>query len=484
MEGELTHLGVGRLPLDVTRFGVLFGPEIIGDSYYLHASLEFDLNIPNIIAFGVGTPIDIPAYIPSDGVKLFPEKFAVRAQDYATWQRGVRVIRYITAGQKESTFYVNASTDTAATIGHGAAIRRYSSNFNIDDSRLLTEVDVKLPFGGFESMVGNLVSPQDMIGALLWFRPMFAMDNLIARTLSFGLEYAGDLVAPLDISRGASGYPNLDLATDQMIPGKTAQVHIPGVSIEAKVVRTANIDVKPYVDFSQMIVSTPATRVEGNGVTLGTLGRFGLGPDGLQSAFRIVGELRLFQPNYMPGYFDTFYQVQRWQYITSASIAANATPTKLAVVMCRAPDREGCPYAGAPGWRGPREIPGFDLEVSYSLLKWIAFTAALTYAGDNLPGGSDLVLHVEVPTFSWLRFFVSAYRLNLNDASTARNASDWLFGSNTLVISGLRAKLAPVMFVDAQYVRAWILDTTSPANNFALENEVVVNLELGYEFSH
>jgi hypothetical protein len=341
VEGELTHLGVSRLPREATRFGALFGPAIIDGSYYLHASLEFDLSIPGIVSFGVGTPINIPMYVPTEGFKFFPNGFKPRSQDYSPWQRGVRVVRYITAGQKESTFYVDISTDTAATIAHGAAIRRYASSFNIDDSRLLTEVDVKLPFGGFEAMVGNLVSPQDLIGTLLWFRPLHGSSNVAAHSLSIGLEYAGDLVAPLDISRGGSGYPNT--ANDQILPGRTAQVHIPGISIETKVVRTANIDVKPYIDFSQMVVSAPSPRAEGSGLTLGALGRFGIGPKEAQSALRTVVEVRMFQPNYIPGYFDTFYEVQRLQYFTSVGQAANAIPTKLAAVMCRAPGGAGCP---------------------------------------------------------------------------------------------------------------------------------------------
>ncbi len=108
----------------------------------------------------------------------------------------------------------------------------------------------------------------------------------------------------------------------------------------------------------------------------------------------------------------------------------------------------------------------------------------MQYAADNLPGGSDLILHAEIPAFSWLQGFVTAYRLNINDPSASHSLGGWLAGNNTLVISGLRAKIAPVLWVDAQYIRAWILDAGSPASNFVLSNEVLVNLEVGYEFTH
>jgi hypothetical protein len=501
VEGELSNLGATKLANKDTRFGVLLGPALIGQAYYLSGSIEFDLQIGKTFGFGLQAPVNIPIYDPTQGFKLFPNGFKLRAQDYNTWQKFVRIVRYLTIGHKEGDFFLNFSTDYAATIGHGTEIRRYATNINLDDARLLGELDAKFKYGGFELMVGNVVSPLNMMGALLYAKPFGGWDLLELQRLSIGLEYSADWYAPLRLATvgyphvepgAASAFPLLDpaQANDAIKVGQTAGVHLAGVSIETKVLKTDNVDIKPYFDFSKMIVGDGKTTTpEGSGLTLGALARLGFGHD-IHSAFRAVLEGRLFQPNYIPGYFDSFYEVQKYQYITNGSTPVTQVPTKLLSIMCRSPAagqptdvRTLCQNYGLTPWTGPSWIPGIYGELTYSILDAFAITAAAQYS--DIPGGTNLVLHAEVPTFSWLRFFGSVYRVNLANAAALGKESiaKQLTEDNTLIFAGARVKALPFLFINAQYIRAWLLETGT-TNSFQISNSLLITLELGFEFSH
>ncbi len=511
VEGELSSLGSTKLVLKDTRLGVLAGPALIGQSYYLSGSIEFDLQVGQNFGLGLATPVNIPVYDPTQGFKLFPYGLKLRWQDYQTASghldpaKLVRILRYLTIGHKEGDFFLNFSTDYAATIGHGTAIRRYVTNINLDDARLMGEIDAKFKYGGFELMVGNVVTPLNMMGALLYLKPAGGSPILALQRLSFGLEYAGDWFAPLKLQTivpsGPSAYPLLDSTGDQIAVAHTAGVHVVGLSVETKVVKTDKVDIKPYVDYSQMFVTegnTASAEInsfthgksaieEGAGLTAGLLGRFGFGGK-IHNAVRLVAEARLFQPNYIPGYFDSFYEVQKYQYITNGAVPVTQVPTKLASVMSRAPGQTLLPGAGCgpsnaaacPSW-----IPGVYGEVTYDIVGAFAITAAAQYAGNNLPGGTDLVLHLEVPTWDWLRFFGSIYRLNLSNQSlTSESFPKQLTEDNTLIFAGARVRLLPILWINAQYERAWLLDQTGTSNSYGISNALFVTIELGFEFTH
>ncbi len=497
VEGEISNLGVNRLNLKDTRVAVLAGPGLIGEAYYLSAAAELDMRFGKFL-FGVWAPINVLVFNPAEAQRgLFPDKGVngLRLQDYDSPAKFLRIFRYVTYGRKEEGLYVNFTSDGASTIAHGTTLRRYITNINLDDARLSGEIDAKFRYGGFEALVGNVATPLNLIGFLGYLKPFGGAESLILNRMSFGFTYTGDAFAPLQLKTGRTGYPilapssNIDPSIlDTIQVASTAAVSFLGASVETKVFRSPTADIKPYLDFSKMLVTTttpleqqnrggctPAagssngtTLACGGGITAGVLGRFGVGSL-LHSVFRAVLEARAFQSDFIPGYFDSFYEVQKYQYVTSSNMQPFQAPTKLAAVMSRPESR----------W-----VPGVYGELSYSLLDVLAVTVAAQYA--NVPGGTDLVLHLEVPTFEWLRFFASIYRVNLNAGSPPLVPGTFvntLFASNTLIFAGARVKLLPILFIDVQYVRAWLLDQTGTTNSFADSNQLVVQLELGWEFS-
>jgi hypothetical protein len=461
--GELASVGVTQLQTRGNRFGLRVGAAKIGQGLYIAGSLELDLTIKKL-SFGLGTPVNIPVYDPAKGAKLFPNGMSLRSQDYATWRNFIRVIRYVTLGKKEGDYYLDFSQQYATTIGHGGAVRRYLSNLDVNQAKLSGEFDMKFKYGGFETYVGDVLRPDQMMAGLVYLKPLGAMDNVALKSLSLGATYAGDFSAPLTLKK-VSGYPVLDSSgSPRPVVDETRQVHIVGFSVETKVVKNKNADIKPYVYGNQMMVAGGgASEKLGRGLAIGGLGRFGYGQGG-RHAFRTVLEGRVFEANFMPGYFDTFYDIQRYQYFGPED-SPSAAPTKLADLMSR----------------GTAMKVGYYVEAQYAWARHFAFTAA--WEDSNAKGGRNLLLHMEVPTFPYLRFFGSVYYRGIASTPEIKAPKPDMTASNVLYFAGARVKLLPILFVNLRAFHTWQIEQADPNNSYRNVNGFQADIELGYEFS-
>ena len=205
----------------------------------------------------------------------------------------------------------------------------------------------------------------------------------------------------------------------------TRRAQVVGVDVETKVVKTENADVKPYVDYSRLLgISNPvgvgARADGGGGFTAGVLGRFNAGEVKVH-AFRLVAEARLFDGNYLPGYFDTFYEVQKYQFITGA--ANTAYDPKLPTVLNRDPShkRAGFYVEGAYQYNG-----GLAMMAAYEDSFHVAGPDSICFGCTGLSqyvGSRNLTLHIEYPAYSWLQFFASYYRRSFDGAGHRRKAA-------------------------------------------------------------
>lgn len=321
-----------------SRFGLRLGYARLDNSSYLAIAPEIDLHFGDEVALGLGLPLNIRAY--ADGF-YDTHQIKFRKGDYSTAADFARILRFLTVGKKEDQFFLNVSQLFAATIGHGAIVRRYSANLAGPqepfgyNKRVGAQLDAYGKYGGFEAFTGDVVHPQHFLAGLAFVKPLGWISGPLRDTLgwtSLGLSAAADLEAPYTLQRGADGYPTTgdsDVCPDptvatcdngQPIVKETRRAQLIGVDLESKIVKTENADLKPYLDYSRLLdIGSPtgvgAKANGGGGLTLGMLGRFNAG-DVKVHAFRVVVEGRYFDGNYLPGYFDTFYEVQKYQFIT------------------------------------------------------------------------------------------------------------------------------------------------------------------------
>jgi hypothetical protein len=496
IKGELTNLGSDKLVLADSRFGLRMGYARLDNSSYLAIAPEIDLHFGDDVALGLGLPLNVRAY--ADGF-WDTGKIKFRPHDYAKAEDFARILRFLTVGKKEDQLYLNLSQLFAASIGHGAIVRRYSANIATPqepfgyNKRVGAQFDAYWRFGGFEAFTGDIVHPQNFLAGLAFVKPLGWLTGPLRDTLgwtSLGISTALDANAPYTLRRIPGGYPAVGdsdvcpdptaayCEPDQEIAQETRRAQVVGVDLETKILKTEDADLKPYLDYSRLLdISNPtgvgAKTSGGGGLTLGMLGRFNKG-DVKVHAFRLVVEGRYFDGNYLPGYFDTFYEVQKFQYITGK--ASTAYEPKLRTIF---------------GRDNAHKRAGYYLEAAYQYNDGLALMAAYedsfhvagpadicNYQGClKAVGSRNLTLHIEYPAYSWLQFFASYYRRSYEGA--VFNTSQPL-GDNTLIYGAVRLHALWIFFLNARVFRTWQADPALGEMKNLWGGDV--DLEIGYEF--
>ena len=477
IKGELTNLGATKLKLKDSRFGVSFGYTRLDGSSYLHVEPQVDLAFGKF-SFGLGVPLNIRAYangfIDGGGFHLRPNDYS-NASDYA------RVIRFITYGAKEDNLYLNISQLFAASIGHGAIVRRYSGEVDQNITRVGGQLDAYGRFGGFEAFIGDVVQPTHFMSGLAFLKPLGFLSGSLLDTLgqtSLGVSTAVDLHAPFTLTRIPGGYPQVGNDGEPIV-GIERKAQILGGDIETKIVKTDSVDLKPFLDYSRMLNITDEngkTLEGGGGATLGMLGRFNVG-DVKVHAFRVIAEGRYFDGNYQPGYFDTFYEVQKFQYITGS--ASTAYDPKLKTIMSRDPNQKRAGFYAEFGYQYNQ---GLALMVAYENSYQVSGPAtacppAPAYCNDPNQGTQNLTVHIEYPVYSWFQFFASFYKRSFSGSPFAFNNG---LGDNTLIYTAARLHILPILFLNVRYYRSWQADPVLGEMKNVPGFEA--DLEFGYEF--
>ena len=497
IKGELTNLGSDKLVVSDSRFGIGFGYAHLDNSSYLAVSPEVDMHFGGRIpvALGLGVPLNVRAYangfIDHQGFKLRPHDYD-QPSDYA------RILRFLTVDKKEDQFYLNVSQLSAASIGHGTIVRRYSGEVDQNITRVGAELDAYGKYGGFEAFVGDVVQPQHFLAGLAFLKPLGWITGPSHDTLgwtSIGLSTAMDLQAPYTLCRNkATNYPQVgdsdftakSLGCDgasyyepgEPVVAETRRAQVVGVDLETKILKTEKADIKPYVDYSRMMgISNPAVGARadgGGGLTLGFLGRFNVGDEKVH-AFRVVLEGRYFDGNYLPGYFDTFYEVQKFQFITGQ--ADTGYEPKLRTILDRDPAHKRAGYYIEAAW-----------QYNQGLAIMAAYEDSFHVSGpDSICGGCtgpaasfgarNLTLHIEYPAYSWLQFFGSFYRRSYDGAPFATSNP---LGDNTLIYAAARLHVLWVMFLNGRIFRSWQADPVLGEMKNLWGGDF--NLEFGWEF--
>lgn len=443
----------------------------------------------------------------------------LRERDWDEPSDFAKVIRYITIGGEERQFYVNVSRLYGQSVGHGTVIRRYNPNLDYNTARVGVTFDAYHRFIGFESMVNDVVNP-DVVGLLGFVRPLEPLFPNVTplRSLSFGASVAVGRNVPRTINYEPGllepsidePIPAVDSDLD-MVVGSTDTVTIVGLDVETKLLRSQTSDMKLYVDVQQILD-------HGRGYTVGTLWRFSFGRPA-SMALRIRAEANYFDPDYLPSFFDGFYDIHKKQYLPAGyfSGAVAYYPTKLGYLEANAGGKrrvggyfeathsflnlltvgmaarasKGIGDAKTPGFAGP-EFPDYaDCSFDMDGLMDCSMAGTVTVAE---PGYASLLLYGEIPFRKYLQGFVSYEVFATSLGPTTREGLD-LFQfdrDNEVFFSGVRLQLLPILFISAEARRFYFLQrvTNVDINALKLEQDqnyhsewtFALNVYAGYEF--
>lgn len=425
----------GRFPERRTLGGEA-GLGAIGDDLFLNLTLAFNFDRENW-GFGLQVPLRLRLI---DRAPKTDDFFAgLRREDWDDPSDYLRVLRYVYVGRpdKRGPFYIRLGALEATTIGHGTIMDRYRNR--IDVNRLQTGLEAAFSIGPFmgELVVGDLLDPR-LVGVRAALRP-FALfvhpDRPVAtvprptdeagqtaggggpggdrRTASepaggsgwahrfvVGSSFFIDATAPLTLQTDGGGLVVLDGDGTPRVDRTRALMVIGVAEVSYALVDTDILTLTPYSDLNKI------TAVAGGwGWHLGVL--YGLRVPLVPVTFSATArtELRHVSGDYIGPYFDTVYEIERFQRLSSAG---GITQPKL-LNLCGGV--ETCPPTGVPrtgyffelgagldniinvsgeylDYSGPRADGRFRLAVGIPLLRFVRFSAF--YLRVNIDGPGDL----------------------------------------------------------------------------------------------
>ena len=360
-------------------------------------------------------------------------------------------------------------------------MKRYDANLNLNTSRVGVQLDAFTDYIGFESMLNDITNP-NLLGALVFIKPLSIIDrsNYILRSFSIGLTAVSDQKSPV---RNALDRGDLDndgrRETELQVDQKTFQpdsLKIPvsgyGIDAEVKLVDRRELDLKTYVDFSLLDTGLPigdpesidpnivgSSRVRSSGWAWGQLLRSNLGIDPIH-ALRLRMEYRNFDPNYLPSYFDSLYEIQRFQYLPSGDVVDLANATKLQRVFSRDPN-------------GPRVHGGF-FEASWKVGNAFAFAFGLEV--NNQTPDNHGFIHLELPQLGHFQLSTTYHRRN---AQNRKELFATKFGNNDIWIFQTRYRTFSWLYNNLSIMTPFGF---GPDSVFRSAIQVNLSLEIGFSY--
>lgn len=483
--GDIANIGEIQLVSRYNYAGLALGPRFIGNDIFavIDPSMAwyFDtwtlsLHVPlNLLAFESQS-------LSFGGMKLRREDWD-EASDY------LRVIRFVTYGNKDKGFYGNINSMHPSTLGRGSLIDRYQPN--IDMNRSLTGAFLQYtdPRFGAQVFINDLTFVSNRVmGAEAWIRPwsLTSETNSYLRSLRFGMDYAGDSLAPQCVlTSGVSGAGCVPASGSQAgldpISGDSldhtfvrsdtshgryavtrTQVHAIGTYADVTVFDKADMGtVNAYASYHRFV-----NRGGGDGLAAGVDSKLTFGGR-WRHALQTRGELQTFNDGYLPSYFDSFYEVNKYETGGPAS-PYQVSPTKYQWVF-------GDPSNGYArqnlGWRAGGRVDvawslyhGSDAQTSKKL------TLAAGLQDSNGPHDTSLYLHMEFPWTGWFQMFATYMRVK---ADGYQDLISFRAADNVMIL-GARLQICPFMFLNINYANTF-QTLRSPGAEFHLGNAHVVD---------
>lgn len=239
----------------------------------------------------------------------------VRNENFNDLSDYLSIIRYVRYGQKHDPVYVRLGSLDYATLGHGSIMYLYNNSPSYDVRKIGLEFDLDLDYAGMEAVYSSFAE-QGVVGLRGFVRPLrFTQLSKIPIIGGFevGLTYSTDFNKNAGISEGF-----LNSEGDEFTIVKDyGAIELLGFDFGLPILRTSFVDADIYYDYAEIIGF-------GNGRTAGIQLDFnGLGLVNVRTKF----ERRFNGKNYLPAYFNSFYELDRYQYNSEQSLVKSKIQT-------------------------------------------------------------------------------------------------------------------------------------------------------------
>jgi hypothetical protein len=272
---------------------------IDGKPYYL-------MNIMPDLSFGKwGVGLDVNLRIGQDG--------KIRQEDFKNAYGYLRMLRYIRYGHKNDPVYARLGAIDVARLGHGSILYLYRNTASYDLRKVGIELDLDLGKGGLESMYSDIAGA-GVLGLRGYLRPLqFSQAGAIPilGNLEVGATFASDFNSDANRTWGD--------ATGLIRNAEGGGVlSIVGLDIGLPLLTHEYVRTTLYGDYSKILSY-------GSGAALGLDLRLrGLGIFTVDAKY----ERRFVGNQYLPTYFNIFYERDRYQVIDTSHFTSKAQTLK------------------------------------------------------------------------------------------------------------------------------------------------------------
>jgi hypothetical protein len=408
----------------------------INEDYFISLALRINFDREN---WGVGFQLPLNfRVIDNDPKQSPPDYFGsahLRREDWDEPGKYLRTIRYVYVGQadKKGLFYVRLGELDALTMGHGTIMYRYFNNLWDPDS-WHTGINAAVNVGAFggEAMVNDVANPY-VAGMRFTVRPLeLAMgEGLIWDKLVLGTTLMTDWTAPT-VLRTTSSSVAVDSHNHPIVDAKRRLV-IAGIDAGLEVFSNELISITPYVDLNKMMNVVD----RGWGFHTGVLWQlhFPLVIDTLTLDART--EYRRVSGDYIGPYFDSTYEIDRYQVLNQAMPLPLGQSTKLSsLILDPSQSRNGLFFSLLAG------LPQF------------VFVGGEYTAYDGHRNDGTLKLSLNVPALSFFKFSAFYYRINVSGLDDLFNYKD----NRSAIVATASIPFYGFLALNVRWWRIWQLE--------------------------
>jgi hypothetical protein len=247
--------------------------------------------------FGVGLDLQLD----------FNKSGHLRVEDFRSFGDYVRIIRYARYGLKNDPLYIKLGALDYYTLGDGSIMYNYNNSPSFDARRTGLVFDIDFGHFGFETIYSTF-GEAGVVGIRGHVRPLkytsFGSIPIIGN-LEVGGTFAGDFNENAAVINGS--YNKITNSFNKTTSYSSMQ--IVGFDIGLPLLSNGLFGLKLYTDFAQIIYF-------GNGIATGI--KADLNGIGIVTASAKL-ERRFNNGQYIPGYFGSFYEIERFRVDTSST---------------------------------------------------------------------------------------------------------------------------------------------------------------------
>ncbi|MCC6808635.1 MAG: CHAT domain-containing protein [Deltaproteobacteria bacterium] len=437
----------------MSAVGASFGYHGVAEGHYFTAA--------PFIAFGggdekghlqltLGAPINFTINDPQSGAP----GGTIRRRDWDEWRDYLKIAHALELNYHADGGVLDARLGRIAAfdLASGGAMRAYSNGWFADIWRVGGNVTYGGRAGEMQAIITDFGFQSTLVGLYAGLRP-FALARVGVpqlESMQLGVLWTGDFSAPTALKLNDDGFTvktSLQFYPEADVRG----IHILGGDFSITPVSYSFFRARTYLEFDQIVAL-------GNGVSAGLdLSSVIPKTGGLELRARV--EYRNLGSQYMPGYFDNFYEVQRLHFFSGDPTTSDITKATFLTQLTRS--------ARAHNFWG-------DFSVGYASYAGVG----VTFESGGYGVSSSMTLHAQSQVSKYMTLFFTYQKRNFTQG---QNSELFRFIQNDLLSAYLRVTPVEWLSFYGRVARAFTWDLAEAGvGRLRGTWDATASIEIGY----